>query len=282
MKTSRIARSFAVALAVLPAAATASLGQAVPRGNAGVRGTISDPNGRPLAGALVIRDGSPDTARADSTGRFVVERLALGRHLFRVTHPGYATIEFEAQFERDTTVSVDIPLERGSGSVPAAGAGGGGAGRLDMVGFTARRRAAEGSRGGATFLGPEDLAGRRGGRVSQLFEGVRDVTVRPGRDNAIILYGHDRRCLMNIWIEGQRMDNVFPPSETYSATASRRGAGTRYPGLDEVVPPDRILAIEVYPRPSQTPPQFQSSMRLSSGLETQDSGNCRSVVIWTN
>ncbi len=272
----RTARSV---LAVTLFLAAPAWGQAVPRGNAGVRGTISDPNGRPLPGALVIRDGSSDTARADSAGRFVVERLALGRHVFRVTHPGYATMEFEAQFERDTTVSVDIPLERGSGGVSAAGTGGA-AGKLELVGFTARRRAAEGSRGGATFLGPEDLAGRRGGRVSQLFEGVRDVTIRPGRDNAIILYGHDRRCLMNIWVEGQRLDNVFPPSETYSAAASRRGAGTRYPGLDEVVPADRILAIEVYPRPSQTPPQFQSSMRLSSGLETQDSGNCGSVVIW--
>ncbi len=281
MKTRPFLHELAVALLVLPAIAATSRAQSVPQGNSGVRGTVTDNTGRPLAGALVLRDGSADTARADSSGRFAVQRLALGRHVFRVAHPGFASIEFEVQFERDTTVSLDIPLERG---VSIATTTGGAGGKLDAVGFTARRQAAEGGRGGATYIGPESLLTRRGQRLSQVLDGVRDVTVRVGRDNVIILYGHDRRCMMNVWIEGRKLDNVFPPSENYSNTGSRRRmntAVTRYPGLDDIIPVEQILAIEVYPRPSQTPPQFQAAMSLSSGLETRDLGNCGSLVIWT-
>lgn len=252
--------------AALLTAAAAAPAQVVVRGNSALRGTVTDTLGRPLPGALVIRDGSADTARADSTGRFAIERLALGRHVFVVKHRGYEQVELQVTFRHDTTYVVDIPLE------PAVPGGAVTIAKLDSVGFSQRRREAEAVGLAATFLGPAEIAARRFARVTQLLDGVPEITVRLERGAMTVVVAADRQCLMNVWVDGERRENVFQAPSAGGRGRGAPGAAPRATGLDGLVRPERLAAIEVYPAAGRTPPQF-----LSSGSAAQ----CGALVIWT-
>lgn len=275
-------RRLILPLLCLCAGAAAPLVAQAVRGNSGLRGTVLDMNGRPVPGARLYREGGGDTAIADSLGRFALERLALGRHLFVVERAGYVAISFEVTFTRDTVLSgVDIPLEAGPGGAAAGAAGPGGLpGKLESMGFIERRRTTPAG-AQATFVGPEDITTRSPVRVSQLFEGMRGVTVRIERGNVVVVYGHDGRCVMNVWLDGVRSEGVFPPGGMAGAARARSTSQTRYPGLDELVPIAQVGAIEVFPIPSQVPQRFQYSGRMSSDLDTRDGANCGAIVIWT-
>ncbi len=271
-----IARALLFLLPVLPVSAAALAAQAAPRGAAAVRGTLTDASGRPVAGVLVARMRSSDSVRTDSLGRYAVERLPLGTHLFAVRHRSFEDVDFQVTFTSDTSVTVDIPLEPRAGAAPYAGDAGGD--KLTRVGFAARRER-EGRR--LTFYTGEDIAARAAVRFSQMFEGVRDVSVRM-EGGIPVLFGHDRRCVMNVWVEGRRVDNAFPSSATTGGSSRRSSTAIRYTGLDEIVPLADIAGVEVYPRPSQVPEAFQRSATVTSGRDfSTTSGECGALVIWT-
>jgi hypothetical protein len=251
----------------------ASLGAQVANGRAAIRGTITDQGGRAIAGARVVRTGTSDTTRADSLGRYAVEHLALGRYIFAVRAPGYTPIEMEVTFSNDTSITQDIPLESAASSVSA---------KLDRVGFAARQRAAAGATAGddATFLTMEEVAAKASPRVTGLFEHVRGVTLRMERSIPVV-YGFDGRCVMNVWLEGRRAEGVFPIVTATGRNASQRSTTT--PTLDQLLQVGDIAAIEVYPRPSRVPPQFQSSTQVANSgndYETR-TADCGAIVIWT-
>jgi hypothetical protein len=267
----------------LPNHATA---QAAPRGRAAIRGSVTDTAGHPLAGALIVRSGSADSARTDAQGRFAVEGLAAGHYLFRVRHPGHATVEMEVTFPADTgTASVEIPMEAAA-SDAAVNA------KLEQVGFVERHRRIDATRERVTFLGPEDIAGRGAVHVSQLFGQLPDITTRFERDITVV-YGNSGQCVMNVWLDGRMVDNVFPPLGSSGSSATT----VRYVGLDELLQLDQVAAVEIYPRPANTPPQFQrttvpfvvapggsagarSFRGSASGISTR-SAECGSIVIWS-
>jgi hypothetical protein len=238
--------------------------------NAAIRGIVTNAEGRPLRGAMIVRFGTADTARADSSGRYAIERIALGRHIFTVRHAGYQPVEMEVTFTNDTTLNVDIPLEPAR-TVSAA--------KLERVGFTARR-AQLGGGTDATFLGPDEIAAKGAPRTSNLLEGVRDLTLRmAGTVN--VPYGFDGRCVMTVWLEGRKIDDVFAGTSSGGRNASMRSTAAL--GLDNLVQVGDIAAIEIYPRPSRTPPQFQSSTRIQGGCRSMDTrtADCGAIVIWT-
>jgi hypothetical protein len=129
-------------------------------------------------------------------------------------------------------------------------------------------------------------------RVSQLFDGVRDVTVR-FEGGISVLYGGDGHCVMYPWIEHQLIETAFPPVSAVGrgptslggSVSGRRGlTTTRYTGLDELLPITQIAAIEIYPRPGVVPQEFQrGGQQVSSSgrdLETR-SAECGAVIFWT-
>lgn len=262
-------------------------GQAVIRGNSAVRGRVLDGT-NPIAGAIVSRDGSGDTARADAQGGFLLGQLALGRHVFTVAAPGYQAISFEVDFTGTDTASVDIPLERG-GVLPGAGIAAPGSTKLEASGFAERRRNPPSS---AAYFTAEDITSRNIVRLSQLMEGTRDLTIRTEQGNIVVAYGHDRRCLMNVWLDGNQLENVFPSSAVGSG-GRRRQTTTRVTGLDEILPLADIAAVEVYTLPSQIPPRYQAQQtqasattgrsRSVSGAASlgEQGGNCGAILIWS-
>lgn len=279
-----------VSLAVITSVTSASvLAQAVIRGSSAVRGRVLDAASQPISGAVVSRDGSGDSARADAQGSFLLGQLALGRHVFTVASPGYQAISFEVDFTAVDTATVDIPLERGGS--PAAGiAGPPGSTKLDASGFAERKRSPPSS---GTLYGPEDIASRNLVRLSQLFEGVRNLTLRTEAGNIVIAYGHDTRCLMNVWLDGNRLDNVFP-NRAVGAGGRRSTTATRVTGLDEILPLADIAAVEVYTLPSQVPARYQAQQTQASSTNARQSsllgmgsnmgdqgGNCGAILIWS-
>jgi len=259
------------------------------RGNSAIRGRILDAGGQPLAGALVRRDGSNDTARAGADGAFLLGHLALGRHSFTVNHPGYQEIAFEVEFTAPDTATVDIPLERGGGAGPTGAYASAGAtsAKLDSVGFNERRASPPRK---ATFLTPDDIAGRSATKLSDLLQGIEDLTLRLEAGNLMFAYGHDQRCYMNVWLDNGRLETVFPPPGT--STSRRSSSSVRYTGLDEILPIGRIAAVEVYTLPSQVPSRFQSQGTTSSSSSRGRSfggsssmggagGNCGAIIIWS-
>lgn len=269
-------------IAALAALVTANAAAQV-RGSSAVRGRVLNAGGAPLPGALVTRDGSGDTARAGADGAFLLGQLALGRHAFTVSAPGFQAIAFEVDFTAVDTASVDIPLEPGSVTPGAMGGGAPVGGWLE--GFNQRR--ARGA-SGATFLTREQIVSSNAVRLSQLLEGIRDVTVRTERGNIVVAYGRGARCTMNVWLDGRQLDNVFPPFDPSTGSASmgtstrsQRRAIINYTGIDGVVPPGSIGAMEVYTLPSQIPEQFQRS-REFGGMETRDNqgGDCGAILLW--
>lgn len=125
----------------------------------------------------------------------------------------------------------------------------------------------------------DEIAAKAASRTSVLLEGVRDLTLRMSGTVNVPL-GYDGRCVMNVWLEGRKVDDVFSAQSSGGRNASMRTTGAL--GLDQLVQVGDIAAIEIYPRPSRTPPQFQSSARIQGGraYDTRTS-ECGAIVIWT-
>lgn len=267
-------------------AASLTHAQTMPRGGSAVRGVVSVRGALPLAGALVVRGGLvPDSVRSDSAGRFVIQGLTPGRHTFTVRHMGFEPVGFEILFYSDTTVVVDVPLEPRIVALDTLGIVGDRAlgaydRKLTSVGFEERRRQAERSATDATFLTPQDIDRRKPSRLSHLLEGQRSVHVQSVSNGwGAIARGRDNRCLMTVWVDGQLF---YPtPGRLVSGgglsgmfTASPPGPSLTMGGGDDLgvngIAINDVAAVEIYPSPSGTPPQFQSL-----------SGTCGAIVIWT-
>ena len=262
--------------AVVAAAAcfvpAALLAQAPPRTQ--IRGVVTG-NGLPLAGARIYRAGGADTSRTDSTGHYSLS-VGRGSYVFEVVHAGFEPIEMELNISADTAMTVDIPLQ------PLASAND----KLVRVGFIDRRQRAEAAHSGATFLGPDELESRTVGKATALFDGVPGLLVRVDRSMSVV-YGADGHCAMAVWIDGQRMDNVFPPpAQLGGGTSFRGGRGgggnITFSGLDPIVQAADIAGVEIYPRPAMVPREFQRASTVSSSadLDTR-STDCGALIIWT-
>ena len=249
-------------------------------GRASVRGTVTA-QGRPLAGVLVMRLGSGDSTRSDSAGRYALPGLGAGHHIFEVRKRGFSPLEMEITFPNDTlTVQADIPMEPAGAADPAL------VEKLNREGFAQRRHGAQ-ERDHLTFLGPEDIEAREAVKVSQLFDGVRDVSVR--FENGIsVLYGAGGQCLMYPWIEHQLIETAWPSAASgaggsFGGGSRRNLTAVRYTGLDDLIPIGSVAAIEVYPRSQQVPQEFQrGSQQLAQGRDLSTrSVECGAVIFWT-
>ena len=118
------------------------------------------------------------------------------------------------------------------------------------------------------FITPEDIERRRSPFVSYLVEGipgirvVRDPTdhVRSARIKGPLRVGHLDWCDMTIYVDGARF---WPRLHSKTAFDSEDS-------VDLVIGAATINAIEVYPRPTGAPPQYQSL-----------NGTCGVILIWT-
>ena len=109
------------------------------------------------------------------------------------------------------------------------------------------------------FVTPEEIEMRNPQRVTQLLEQRHGLHVRRAGSCQVIVtcyrvFGQGG-CAATVYLDNQRLNRL---------------GGGDVPAIDELIPVTGVSAIEVYPRGSSAPHQFQSL-----------AGTCSIVVIWT-
>jgi len=243
-----------VALPVLPAAGGAQQQQQASR-PAVLAGAVRDPAGAPIPGAGVQLDGSGQWVGVDERGQFRIAGLAAGRHVLRVRALGFAAIEGTLDLVADSTIEVDVTLER----VTALDTVRTLAATVSLYGppdFRERR-----ARGGGFYLTRDEFERNAPSRLSDILARVPGVRRHARLDAAgVTAYVYTMRgvstlrgevCPINVYLDGRNLD-------------------LGQEDLDRLVRPSDIEAIEVYTGSAQIPPRFNGP-----------TARCGVLVLWT-
>jgi hypothetical protein len=156
---------------------------------------------------------------------------------------------------------------------------------LDLNGFYRRMRDAERGVSHGYFMTPEDFESRRPFEITQMVEGLPAVLVRRagnGDPKKAILVGQpckprtdpDPACVrIGSDMEGASSARIFRCVMTVYLDRVRivgRVGGGPDDFINEMVVPSSVAAMEVYPRGTGAPPEFQSM-----------NGSCGVVLLWT-
>jgi len=241
-------------------------------GSASLHGVVLGRDGRPLRDAIVGIVGTPDSARTDAAGAFVIEHIPAGTRSIEVRSIGWlpATVamDFATNGMRDTTLSVTRPAQE---MAPVAVAGrANSTSWMELSGFGERRQ-----HGLGAYLTEDEIAKHNYPDLSSILRGVRGITVEcvatkrlqgiPCFPMPYMLGVSDysgAHCTPNYFIDGTHffVDSAGPPS--------------RYPfsDLNAQFSSASIRGIEVYANPGAIPAQF----------DLTSSTGCGSIVIWTH
>lgn len=159
-----------------------------------------------------------------------------------------------------------------------------------LRGFYERMLARQRGIGTGVYLTPEEVDRRNATQTTALLQGVNGVALQRSATGKIIAMSSGGSCQMTVLIDGHR---VCPPggcdagSSSSSSSSppaasgqSRRGRAVaprtsprdeQFVPLDDLLGPNEIAAIEVYPRGATIPPSLPSLSDASCGL----------IAIWT-
>ena len=230
----------------------ATLGAGVSQAQS-LRGVVLDAATRnPIAGTI-IQAGSdhgnqPRRATTDSSGEFSLILGAPGLYTVTATRIGYLQHRGDTvRVGNSETVGLRIELDRNAIPLRPVVV----TERLSWLpdGFEQRR-----STGFGRFMTRTDIENRRGSRTTDLLRGMPGLQLTPvgrGRGSTSLLQmrGTSGLCTPAVWIDG------IPLAD-----------GTR--GLDEVLNPGQLEAIEVYNSTTTAPIQYRT-------------GNCGVLLFWT-
>ena len=145
--------------------------------------------------------------------------------------------------------------------------------------------------GAGVFITPEDVERRNISVATALLQGLSGVSLGRTASGKTYAMSSNRSCVMSVLVDGHRVcpsrgcDGTTPPSSAGTdppATAPNRKTTSRAPAyvppptdeqyvlIDNVLTPNEIAAVEVYPRGASVP--------LS--LPTPDN-SCGTIAIWT-
>ncbi|MEP7381600.1 MAG: carboxypeptidase regulatory-like domain-containing protein [Gemmatimonadota bacterium] len=221
---------------------------APPPSSSGVRGTIRDPYGTPIAGARVRLWGERREARSNAQGEFSLAGLPTGTRMLELQAIGYAPRRELVDLRSRGEVVVDLPLEEFPTTIDTIRVFGATDERDARLAGFARRQAL----GQGVFLGPQAVERRQPLSLTDLLRGISGVEVSQVRGaRTALMRSPDgtTTCEPELFINGAHM----PRYES---------------SLDDLIPVSDVQAIEVYPRRIQAPAEYQSL-------------TCGSVVIWT-
>ena len=238
-------------MAMQPLAAEADHGMT---GIMGILTARSD--GSPLVGAAVRVDSGRRGVLTDEQGNFMIDELAPGLYVTEFVQIGYAT-------RRDTirvvpgrvtnvqaALSVDpvnldplkVVVERREAA-------------LQDAGFYERRK-----RGFGKFVDREEIEMRAPAAITDVFTGLTGVTVEA--------YGTERRIVLRSGRVGFSAGSCYP--RVFVDNIVAHDGGTEPARIDDMVTPDAVAGIEVYPSSASVPARYAS---MSAG--------CGVILIWT-
>ncbi len=206
-------------------------------------GTVTDSAGRPLPFATIVGD-SGQTTLAQQDGSFRLTKLLPGPNAFLIRRIGFLPLAFEIEMPAASTVNVHLRLlPAGVELKPMLVEGKRVSPALAKTGFYDRQR--QGLAG--VFFDPAEFERRALVQTTDILRGVPNVTVSKSSTNTYV-YGRGQKC-MDVYIDGVPVGREFD--------------------LSRNMPVEWVKAMEVYPSPAQTPPQFSRQT------------GCGAVVVWT-
>lgn len=212
-------------------------------------GTVaSSQTGGTIGAARVVLPELGRGAISDSDGRFTIEDLPPGLYDAKVEYFGYSTNQRPVRLEPGSVTRVTFLLDENVLEVAELTV------EVErpeqdpvMEGFRWREK-----RGFGVHFGPEEIEERNPNRTSDLLRMVPSIYVRTtniqGRGIVYIGHGPQVRCRPKVWLDGVFMADFYV--DDIDATA--------------------LKAVEVYRRPSETPPEFERT-----------ANRCGTIVIWT-
>lgn len=228
-----------------------------------LRGRVTDDAGVPVSWANVQVNGGRRIL-SDQEGRFTVPLPAGDPFTLLVRRIGFEPQLLRLESRPDTVLLVRmsalatlLPEQHVAGRAAFAS--------LDLRGFYRRMRDAERGINHGYFVTPEELELRNPGAVTDAVEAVPTVRIRPIPGSPFPLSRNmrieDRNgCPMTVFLDGVRLQPFVSVSE-------RKLLDT---GINELVHPQAVAGIEVYPRAIGAPPEFQAN-----------NGTCGVVLIWS-
>jgi hypothetical protein len=218
-----------------------------------VRGRVMDTDRSPLTYANIQLNGGR-RFMADDSGSFSIP-VPPGRIRLIVRRIGFAPEE--VFFETFPDTAVRVQLRPVAASLPEITISGRAAFvSLDLSGFYERMKDAEKGINHGYFITPEDLDFRKPNHILNMAEGMPAVLLERNILNprGDIIRGQGG-CLMNVYLDGIRV------------AGKANGTDDR---VNELVLPQQVAGMEVYPRAVGAPPKYQSSTNM-----------CGVVLIWS-
>jgi hypothetical protein len=250
-----------------------------------LRGRVTDTEGAPLSYASIQLNGGR-RFMADDSGRFTMPSQS-GRFSLLVRRIGFSPEELTIDATPDTAIRVRmtavataLPEQRITGRAAFRS--------LDLSGFYRRMRDAERGVNHGYFITPEDFEFRKPNQITQMAEGTPAVFVArdpsgdprkyrllgaPCKPREIPGGPPDRSCVIAIGSTSTAGARLYRCVMTVFLDRVRivgRTGGSTDDLVNEMVLPSSVAAMEIYPRGTGAPPEFQPM-----------NGSCGVVLIWT-
>jgi hypothetical protein len=189
---------------------------------AAIGGTVTGPDGQPVAGARVSVDSAAAVTRRDGT--FLLTKLAAGTRWLRVRAVSRAPLERVVDLRDADTLQVHLSLGPIAFTLDTVRIVGTRLGRT-LEGIAERRRA-----GFGIVRDEEDLRGRAD--IVSAFQGLPSLRVERRRGSLVLLFPGGRGfggCLATVYIDGMQASHeellTFRPEELFAIEAYPRGTG---------------------------------------------------------
>lgn len=222
------------------------------RGSSILSGVVRDDRGNPLSGAQVMVWGSGVTTSTRDDGRFIVGRLPAGTQTVETRHLGFAPTRVAVDLASGKNVAVTITMSERADVLDAVQVYGVERELASVLaGFDQRRKL-----GFGRFITRADIEKQRPIRFTDLLRqtpGLKIVSTG-GLDYEIVAaHGSIAGgvCRPLVFINGAILANTE--------------------GVDMMVDPEEVAAVEIYNGVAETPPQFRGGTK----------GECGSIAIWT-
>lgn len=217
-------------------------------GAAAVRGRVTTVDGQPFSNAVARVLGSGTVARTDSTGVFRIGDAAAGTQTVEVRAIGYDPVRQRVELRPGEALAAEVTLTKSRVMLDTVRVVAGRKLPPDVEAIERRWR-----RGLGTILDGATVRARSSTTLTSVLWSIPGVRLgmRNGYGNTVYVRGNGgSECIPPIYLDGFRFV-----------------AGGL--SIDELVAPDDVAALEMYPRAMQRPAEFT------------DLDDCGVLVIWT-
>ena len=216
------------------------------KGTGAVRGTVKSASGKEIASARVVLWGASGNGANTTNGQFTLDGLPTGTQMVEARAIGYQPMRLVVDVPATDAAIADITLETLVATVDTMRVRGD---RISgqLAEFEKRRRAGFGS-----FIDESQLNARSPIFMADIFRAVPGISIASGQSaqGRVLMRSNGGTCAPAVFLNGL---NVAVPDGN----------------LDAIMNSQEVVAVEVYSRTSNVPPQFDSR------------NGCGSIVVWT-